>query len=382
MTDVRVGHVVSDYLAASETFVYTQLRHALDPPVVLARRVKPDHAFPFDPLLELGPYRAGRFNAELARRARRLVPSAAVFPRRLARAAREQGCDLLHAHFGWTAETAVPAARATGLPLVTTFYGRDVYSPRWGRRVPRSQYRGLWRDGSRFLCLGPRMRDALVRAGAPAGRVQIVPLGLDLSRFAFSDHPPPGPLTLIQVGRLTEKKGFETTIRAYALARSEVPESRLWIIGEGPQKTELVELTSQLGLADAVTFLGHRSHEEVAERLGQAHIGMHPSCTAQDGDREGTPTAILEMQAVGLPVVATDHSDIPSIVPRPSRLTPERDADGLATQLVEVAAMPREARLELAREGRRLVERRHDARVVARQLHAVYRECLAETRTR
>ena len=64
---------------------------------------------------------------------------------------------------------------------------------------------------------------------------------------------------------------------------------------------------------------------------------MLASLTAADGDKEGTPTVLMEAQAMGLPVVATRHGGIPDVVPDASALVAEGDVAALADRLLQLA---------------------------------------------
>jgi glycosyltransferase involved in cell wall biosynthesis len=199
-----------------------------------------------------------------------------------------------------------------------------------------------------------------------------VPLGIDLAAFEFSATPLRRPVILLQVARLVPKKGVRTTIEAYALAGTRLGASELWIVGDGPERRELESSAHRHGVAEQVRFFGALPHADVRELMSQAHIGVQPSVPAPNGDREGTPTVILEMQALGVDVAATNHADIPFIVPFPERLVPEEDASALADELVWLAnltATARTARLEAARS---LVEAQHDATRVAETMRTIY----------
>ncbi len=119
------------------------------------------------------------------------------------------------------------------------------------------------------------------------------------------------------------------------------------------------------------------SYSEYRDVLRRVHIGIQPSRTAADGDTEGgAPTVLLEMQAAGIPIVTTRHADIPTVVPDASRLVEEGDVEGLADALVATSEMDAdEWEAETAR-AREFVEERHDARVLAEELAAVYREAI------
>jgi glycosyltransferase involved in cell wall biosynthesis len=217
----------------------------------------------------------------------------------------------------------------------------------------------------------------LVRRGCPRERLRIVPVGVDLEGFPFRDRPPEGPFTVLQVSRLSAKKGVDTALRAFAKLGSSNTDARLWIVGDGGERDQLTRLAADLGLARRVTFYGAVTSPRIQELMQKAHLGIQPSRVAPNGDREGTPTVLLEFQAVGVDVVATNHADIPSVVAHPEELVPEDDVDGLAAAMTRSMLRSTERRRERARAGRALIESRHDASKIARHLASIYREAIS-----
>lgn len=366
-----VGHVVREWLPGSATFIHTTVRHQQRVrPVVLAGEVTRLAEFPAE-VVELGSpgTRAGRWlERRLAARRGLTEP----WQRRLARAASSEGCSVLHAHFGTVGFRAAPAAQELGMPLVTTFYGFDLAMP---QREPgwAENYRQLFACGSAYVVEGPHMARTLEGLGAPVERVHVVRIGLDLELFPFAPRAPARPLILLQAARLVPKKGVDVSIRAFAAARERLGPAELWVAGDGPERPALESLATRLGVGGKVRFLGALNYADYQAVVRQAHVCLQPSRTAADGDTEGgAPTVLLEMQASGVPVVATRHADIPFVVARPEELTEEEDADGLATQLVRLAGLSApEWRLRAAA-SRALVEREHDARRQAARIEAVY----------
>ena len=136
-------------------------------------------------------------------------------------------------------------------------------------------------------------------------------------------------------GRLVEKKGFAEGVAAFAEARRSRDDARLLILGSGPEEERLRLVTRSLGLEDAVEFVPPLPRERFRDFMRSCHVVLQPSRTASDGDAEGgAPTTLLEAQALGRVIVATDHADIPNIVDRETAfLAPEGDADALADRL-------------------------------------------------
>ena len=366
-----MGHTILRYLSRSATFVYTLLKFQQEfRPFVFAETTLNLDEFPIDSLYELTP--GASLDHRLARRlGAALNGYATTQEHRLTRLARESGCAILHAHFGWAGSRALPVARRLGLPLVTTFYGRDV-SDRHG-----FPYAGLFEHGAAFMCEGPAMARHLASVGCPSEKIRVVPIGIDISDFDFAVNRRSKPFVVLQAGRFVEKKGIDVSLKAFAAARAEIGPSELWLVGDGELRPELEALAAALGLVGAVRFFGMVSHDRYRSIARRAHAFIQPSRTAADGDTEGgAPTVLLEAQALGLPVVATRHADIPWVVPDPELLQKEEDVDGLAERLVEIASLSDGEYGTRARRGRDFIEARHDARRIAAAIADVYREAL------
>jgi colanic acid/amylovoran biosynthesis glycosyltransferase len=361
---------MNTYLGASCTFIYTALRFQKGTrPVVLARRTAHAAAFPLDTVIRLLP------QGRVYRRFARSFPSRAArfYDRRLVHAARLHRCAVLHAHFGWAASDALGAREKLGLPLVTTFYGNDL-APSYPELYP---YERLFDDGALFFCEGPAMASRLFAMGCPRDKVRIVKIGLDLADFPFSPPRRSRPLVVVQAARFVDKKGVDLSIRAFAAARRRLGESELWLIGDGGARSDLEQLARTLRVERFVRFLGMLAHGDLRARMRRAHICLQPSRTAIDGDTEGgAPTTLLEMQAIGIPVVSTRHADIPSVVAHPNELVEEEDIDGLADGLVRLAELPDEDWQRRAERGRALIEAGHDAERVAERVERLYRDAL------
>jgi colanic acid/amylovoran biosynthesis glycosyltransferase len=219
------------------------------------------------------------------------------------------------------------------------------------------------------------MRRRLVDMGAPPDRVHIHPLGVDTRRFSPAPRaasPRGRRLHLLSIARLVPKKGIDDALRAVAAVRTRVPDVQFTIIGDGPLRDALESQAQALGIASHVRFAGWLTAPDVIARARTADVILAPSVTAPDGDAEGTPVAILEAQALGVPVVATRHAGIPEVVEDgvTAFLAPEHDVDGLAAAIISLSDPALRARMGEA--GRAFVERQHDIAVLNRALVARY----------
>jgi glycosyltransferase involved in cell wall biosynthesis len=371
-----VGHVVRSYLPRSETFTYTQIRSLTRyrSRVFALRRENADE-FPGVEVVSL-PAPAGVVGRACRLAIARARGARTPFEYRLAGAASD--CAVLHAHFGWMGIASVYAQRRLGIPLVTTFHANDIAADR--ADLARG-YPALFATGTLFTAVGPGMAQRLAARGCPGDRIRVVKLGIDASRIQLAPETRAGPLVVLQVARLTEKKGIAVTLQAFARLQRELPGSECWIVGEGIERARLEALAASLQIAGRVRFLGALSHEATLALMADATVGVQASVTAGDGDIEGTPTVLLEMQAAGLPIVASAHADIPTIVADPSRLVPEGSVDALADALLAVARLSGDERRRRGLEGRAFVEREHGLAATARQIEAVYDESIELARS-
>jgi colanic acid/amylovoran biosynthesis glycosyltransferase len=371
------GHLKDHFLPASETFIYALLDSAERyRPVVLDRhrRQKAD-VFPFDS--HYSPVeRFGRAAGLIERAALRSTGRSPF----LERVMRKENIRLIHAHFGQLGALFVPVARRHRLPLVTTFYGEDAkdfaFRPDW-----RGRFEALWSYAARVLVLGPEMAGRLLSAGCPEAKIEIVPLPVDLRRFDNIGRQPPNedrPLRILSVGRLEPVKGMDTLLKAVAELQGRLS-FELWIAGDGPELRRLKEHAPRLGLGGHVKFLGWVTYSEIPSVMAECDVFVLASRTDEQARQtEGTPTVLLEAHAAGLPVVATRHGDIPTVVQDGTSglLVPESDAAALAAA-IQTLASDSALWKKFGNAGRAYVEAQHDSAVVSRRIERIYDAVLA-----
>ena len=143
------------------------------------------------------------------------------------------------------------------------------------------------------------------------------------------------PVSVFTACRLVEKKGLEYLIRAWPILRERGIFARCVIIGEGPERRSLEALVSELGLGQAVQFLGALANDEIWRSVGRHDICVVPSVYAADGERDGIPVILLEALAAGHSVISTTVSGIPELITDGVHglLVPERDPHALAAAI-------------------------------------------------
>ena len=286
--------------------------------------------------------------------------------------------DVIQCHFGALGLKAVLLRELGALRgrIVTAFHGEDITN--YPRRFPGNVYAPLFAHGDLFLPISARWNDSLAAMGCPMDRVRVHRMGVDSRHFspAPADVRRDGPLRVITVARLVEKKGIADAILAVSKLGIDC---EYVIVGDGPLRAELESLARASGVGDRVEFTGSLSRTGVAELLRSSSVCLAPSVTAADGDIEGIPVSIMEAMAAGLPVVSTRHSAIDELVEDgvSGFLVAEHDVPALTRSLAVLAADPA-LRARMGQAGRATIGREFDAGVLAGRLEELYGALLRE----
>lgn len=261
----------------------------------------------------------------------------------LRRLCREREARIVHAHLARD-YPLLAAIRAT-MPTVRTVVTRHVLFPM--RAGVLSQW--VWRHIDRLIAVSDAAA-AVVRVHPAIRAAQIVTIanGIDTARYAAVSPMaletlgvPPGARLLATVGTLVAHKGQETVLRALTHVRDACPDVVLLLVGEdkdeGRYRQRLEVLVAQLGMGEAVRFLGLR--DDVPQVLR--------ACTAlvQPSEHESFGLVAVEAMAAGLPVVAGDVGGFREVVAdgETGRLVPPGDPAALAESLIDLLTHPETA---------------------------------------
>ncbi|MEU9453580.1 glycosyltransferase [Streptomyces sp. NPDC048277] len=223
---------------------------------------------------------------------------------------------------------------------------------RWGAR---------W--AHRVVCVSEAERATGVRAGVHA-RYAVVPNGIDTQYFT------PGPATgraplVVCVGRLCRQKGQDVLLRAWPRVLRRVPDARLALVGDGPDRDALRQLAH-----GSVEFVGATA--DVRPWYRAADLVVLPSRW------EGMALAPLEAMACGRPVLVTDVDGARESLPPAHAahcLVPPEQPDVLAEAVAHLLLAP-QLRASLGDRGRRHVLSTHDVRHTTEAVAGLYRELL------
>lgn len=198
---------------------------------------------------------------------------------------------------------------------------------------------------------------------------EIVPNFLDGQRFVFLDRPfPPQEKVILSVGRMVKMKGMAGLMRVFARVHSKIPEARLVLVGDGPERSKLEELARQLDLMETIEMPGILSESEVIEYHRKCWVYVQPSI----GD-ESFSISTLEAFASGLSVIASDHVHVAKYFQKDDavKIYPAQNGTDLEKLLCDVLAQPWEENQKQGRRARDIVEKTFLAEAVVPQIEKV-----------
>ena len=251
-----------------------------------------------------------------------------------------QRVDIVLAEFGHTGVSMMEICEEANLPLFVHFHGHDAYRKNIlnsvGERYPK-----LFNYASGLIVVSRDMRDQLVRLGAPIKKIHLNPYGVDTHQF-YGGNPSKAPLLFVAIGRFVDKKAPHLTILAFYEMMRDFPDAQLILHGDGPLLEACMNLVEALSISHAVEFRGSTTHSEVADTMRRARGFVQHSILTSAGDSEGTPVAVIEASATGLPVVATKHAGISDVIldGETGLLVPEKDISSMANAMKLLAKDP------------------------------------------
>jgi glycosyltransferase involved in cell wall biosynthesis len=306
--------------------------------------------------------------------------------RRLARIAHDEGAALIHARSRACAWVSLGAARALGLPFVTTYHGSYA-----GRSAAKRLYNSVMARGDAVIA-NSEYTARLIRSvyGVPDDRMATIQRGTDLTAFTPAVVAPervdslrrawgvaPHERIVLVAARLTGWKGQKVLIEAAAKLRGRGRTEIAYVLAGDPQGRdgyvkELDRLIAQRGLTGIVRRVGHCTDMPAA--LLAASVVAVPST-----EPEAFGRSAVEAQAMGTPVVVSDLGAVPETVLAPPDAplsastgwrVPAGDAEALADALDEALSLGATARDGMAERARAHAERHFSLeRMVTRTLN-------------
>jgi glycosyltransferase involved in cell wall biosynthesis len=217
----------------------------------------------------------------------------------------------------------------------------------------------------RFVVISESTRDDLAHRGIDPARISVVHCGMDHDTYQPGTEKTVVP-SVVYVGRLRRYKGVDWLIRTFPRVLGRMPEARLTVIGEGPDRARLEKEVAGSSARRAVDFRGFLSRADKARAIREAWVVVQPS------PKEGWGLTVIEAGASGTAVVAADSPGLRDSVQRDvtGLLVPYGDSGALAEALVRVLT-DAGLRERLAAAGRRWASTFRWSSCAARSLDAL-----------
>lgn len=257
------------------------------------------------------------------------------------RLVREQGVNVIDAHFGYPDGYAGRClAKWLRLPMVLTLRGKEARQAGSSLRDPLTK---AVRRADRVITVSSALRSLALDLGADPARVSTIGNGIDLARFRPIPRndarralglPLAAPV-LVTVGTLVERKGFHRVLEVLPALLKAKPDLHYLVVGgpgaEGDDSAMLRAKVVELGLGERVRFLGPVAPESLHVPLSAANVFVLAS------RYEGWANVLLEAMACGLPVVATEVGGNAQVVAHAGlgRIVPFGDPAALTAALME-----------------------------------------------
>lgn len=259
----------------------------------------------------------------------------------------------------------IPVCRLLGLRAVVFAYAEELTMPLKGAGLKNAFKRflliNLYNKANAFVAVSQFTKNTLIAIGAEPKTIKIIwpPINTAKTRPGSPGGAVEGK-RILSVGRMVRRKGFDKLIAAVNRLRIDMPQVRLWIVGDGSERHELESLVTRLGLQGHVSLKGEVSDEELASLYRDCEVFALANVILENGDCEGSPTVLIEASAYGKPVIAGDGTGADAMVRHGETgyLVDAANVDSLVRRLDELLRDPAlAARMGMA--GRRKAEQFH-----------------------
>ena len=259
------------------------------------------------------------------------------------------------AEYGMTGAALYELCEKLKIPLIVHFHGMDAVADEIIEKY-EVRYKAMFQIACKVIAVSHVMEEKLIVLGCPEEKLVYNPYGPN-DRF-FQIEPTYSDKLLLGLGRFVDKKAPYYTVLAFKEALKPHPDARLVMGGNGPLLNTCINLVNYLGISKNVDFPGVLDHAQFESYLKRSRAFVQHSITARNGDMEGSPVAVMEASAAGLPVISTRHAGIPEVIEdrKTGFVVDEHDVAGMAKAMIEVLNSRRLAR-EMGQSGKERMKR-------------------------
>jgi colanic acid/amylovoran biosynthesis glycosyltransferase len=306
----------------------------------------------------------------------RLITKKKIFTKEkeLVKVLKRHNIQVVLAQYGLSGAELIQVCKICKIPLIVHFHGFDASKLDILSNY-KTGYREMFRDAYKIIAVSSSMQTKLISLGCDANKIELVHYG-PRNEF-FLNEPNYKSKTFFSIGRFVDKKAPYLTILSFNLLLQEYQDAKLIMAGDGELLGVCKSIVKAFKIEDKVFFTGILNLDQTIEYMQSSLAYIQHSITAESGDSEGTPLAILEAQAARLPVISTYHAGIPDVVIDKTSgfLVEENDICGMKDAMLNILN-DRELASRLGQKGRETVKENFTMEIYINKLASIIRDSL------
>ena len=292
------------------------------------------------------------------------------------RVIKKEKIDFIHAH--WILPQGFLAAiikKFYKIPYIATAHAGDIFPIKKG--VLKNFAKSAIDNASQITANSNFTKNSILKISS--SKISIIPMGVDFKDFNSieKDHNLKKKYEnnniILFVGRLVEKKGVEYLIKTMPIVLKSIPNSKLLIIGDGPEMRKLIKLAEELNLEKNVIFVGKIRNQDLPKYYATADVFVGPSIVTKKGDTEGLGVVFLEAIASGTCVVGSNVGGIPDIIKqnKTGLLVEQKNIVELANAIIDLLKN-RKLRERLSKNAIKHIKNLYSWNLVAEKFFQIY----------
>lgn len=280
--------------------------------------------------------------------------------------------DILHSH--WATSYGIVGSFINYHPYIVSVWGSDIYDFPYKSLFHKILTKRVLKSADKICSTSIVMSKEIAKFTNK--QIVITPFGVDIKKFRPNNAIKKDDyITIGTIKALEEKYGIEYLIRAFAILKTKLPNTKikLEIYGNGSKKEYLEKFTTNLGLTNHVKFYGHISHDIVPKKFNYFDIAVFPSIY----ESESFGVAVIEAQACGVPVVVSNIGGLPEVVKNGETgiIVPPKDVNALSNALIDLIK-DKQKRIKFGNEARKFILSNYDWSENAKIMGKIYKDLL------
>ncbi|MFC2010283.1 glycosyltransferase family 4 protein [Chloroflexota bacterium] len=257
------------------------------------------------------------------------------------------------------------------------------------RRITRLLEKRVYSRVDAVLPNTPQYYKYIASMGIPESRIKLIPFPIDMELFRpIADvtetrqqwELAENEQVIVFIGTLFDFSGLDDFIRQFPRVIEQVPEAKLLIVGDGPQRAKLEQIITELGLDKKVTITGFQPYQTMPQYINLAAVCIN-TFVINDDTMDVFPAKIMQYVACGKPTVATALRGIMTLLPDESHGVVYADnADGMATEVISLLKSAR-CRKQIGEAGLKNIRQKYSHKEIARELETILQEAIKEKRS-